>query len=157
MIEATPTAATAAAKLRDVPEPELSFVANATGFPTFRCQKLGPGREYFDTLVLKASYPLRPGVLGEPVNQPIVVADRWWNEAEPLGSSLKSAGEVVLEKPAGDVFLTGHARVASPMTRSEDARFAHARGNGPAELGSSRASRLVALGSGANDGRPAPL
>ena len=41
MIEATPTAATAAAKLRDVPEPELSYVANATRFPTFRCQKLG--------------------------------------------------------------------------------------------------------------------
>jgi hypothetical protein len=117
MIEATPTAATAAAKLRDVPEPELSYVANATRFPTFRCQKLGPGREYFDTLVLKASYPLRPGLLGEPVNQPIVVADRWWNESEPLGSSLKAAGEVVMEKPGGDLFLTGHARIGAPMTR----------------------------------------
>ena len=111
MIDATATEASHAQALRGVPEPALTFVSNATGFPTFRCQKLGPGREYFDTLVLKASYPLRAGLLAEPMSQPIVVTDRWWDESDPLRSSLRSAGEVVLDKPGGDLFLTGHARI----------------------------------------------
>lgn len=104
-------------RLDAVPEPTLEGVFDATGLQHFRCQKLGRGRRYFDTVVVKASYQLASERIAERVIRPICVSDRLFDPARPLGSSLALAGEVSLAKPGADLILTGHARSDAARTR----------------------------------------
>lgn len=116
-MNAEPMLAAPLSTLAAVPEPTLESVFDATGLPHFRCQKLGRGRRYFDTVVVKASYRLGASRPSDRVEVPVCVSDRYWDEDEPLRSSLRVAGEVSLGKPGGDLIVTGHARVDTPSTR----------------------------------------
>ncbi|MGE0784999.1 MAG: DUF2169 domain-containing protein [Sandaracinaceae bacterium] len=111
-----------------VPEPRLEAVQNRTPFALFRCDKMGVGRRFFDTVVVKGTFVLAPGPLRLADEQdPIALADEPWDESAPERSSLRVAGDVVLTKPSTDVLVTGTAR--APSKASEwDVRVAVARG-----------------------------
>ena len=75
---------------------------------------MGPGRRYFDVVIVKASYALAEGPL-KPADAPapIALADRWHDPDDATRSSLRVAGDAVLFKPATDVFVTGAAHAPS--------------------------------------------
>ncbi|MEZ4296731.1 MAG: DUF2169 domain-containing protein [Polyangiaceae bacterium] len=96
------------------------MVKNLTRFPHFHCQKMGAGRRFFDTLVLKGTFDLRPGLLCPSEEQaPIVLADRYHEPGNASRSSLSHAGEVVLRKPTTDILVTGSARSPGGRARTE--------------------------------------
>jgi hypothetical protein len=96
-----------------IPEPRLQTVRHGTPFRVFHCDKMGPGRRFFDTVVLKGTFVLSPGVLTLAEEQAdLALADEAWDLDAPERSSLKHAGEVVLTKPGTDVLVTGTARPA---------------------------------------------
>lgn len=102
-----------------IPDPRLELVKNLTPFPHLHCQKMGPGRRFFDTVVLKGTFVLAPGPLRIAEEQaPIVLADRYRDRANAARSSLEHAGEVLLRKPGTDVMITGsaHAPRGRPLT-----------------------------------------
>jgi hypothetical protein len=94
-----------------IPDPRLQSVSNQTPFEMFECQKMGVGRRFFDTVVLKATFSVATGeVTVAEAQQPIALADEPWDIANAERSSLKHAGEVLLTKPSTDVIVTGTAR-----------------------------------------------
>jgi len=93
-----------------VPKPRLELVKNLTPFAHFQCQKMGPGRRFFDTLVVKGSFRLAADVVPVAEEQaPIVFADRYFGP-DAARSSVTLAGDVLLAKPGTDVLVTGAAR-----------------------------------------------
>lgn len=97
------------------PEIQLEDINNQTPFEHFVCDKMGVGRQYFDTLVVKGTFTVQNGAQAElaPEQQAIVFADEPWNPDDPERSALRVAGEVVLTKPTTDVILSGHAHAPS--------------------------------------------
>jgi hypothetical protein len=94
-----------------IPEPRLESLENRTPFAIFQCDKMGAGRVFYDVVVLKGCYSLTSGRLSlarEPST--IALADDYWDNTAPERSSLKTAGDAVLFKPATDVLVTGAAR-----------------------------------------------
>lgn len=103
-----------------IPEPRLGMVKNLTPFPHFQCQKMGAGRRFFDTVVLKGTFDLRPGRLRIAEEQAgIVLADRYRDRAKAARSSLEHAGEVLLGKPGTDLLVTGSAHAPGGRPRTE--------------------------------------
>jgi hypothetical protein len=103
-----------------IPDPCLKTVTNFTPFKVFNCQKMGVGRKFFDTVVLKGTYALAPGKLAWAKEQAgITFADEPWDPANAERSSLKRAGDVVLTKPSTDVIVTGSARAPGGEPRQE--------------------------------------
>src|SRR6185503_19197882 len=88
------------------PEPRLETVANETPFVIFQCEKMGVGRKFYDTVLIKGTYVLAPA--NEQLE--IVPADEPWDPDNAERSSLKHAGELLLTKPSTDVIITGTAR-----------------------------------------------
>src|SRR3954467_11120150 len=103
-----------------IPEPRLQSVSNRTPLELFQCDKMGVGRRFFDTVVLKGTFALAPATL-EPTEeqQPIALADEPWDPDNAERSSLKHAGEVLLTKPSTDVIVTGTARAPGGEPRKE--------------------------------------
>ena len=102
-----------------IPEPRLQHVRNWTPYVVFDCDKMGPGRRFFDTLVVKGTFVLAEGVLRRAAEQaPLELADTVWDPENAERSSLKHAGEVVLVKPSTDVLVTGTARPAKEARAS---------------------------------------
>lgn len=94
-----------------IPEPCLDVVENLTPFAVFQCDKMGVGRVFHDTVVVKGTFALAPGKLRVArLQAPIVLADDYWDRSAAERSSVKSAGEVVLVKPGTDVLVTGTVR-----------------------------------------------
>lgn len=84
-----------------VPDPRLEDVRNDTPFELFQCDKMGVGRRFFDTVVVKGTFALTPQRVGIAREQlPIVLGDELWDRANAERSSLKHAGEVLLTKPS---------------------------------------------------------
>lgn len=120
-----------------VPDPRLQSVSNQTPFRMFECQKMGVGRRFFDTVVIKATFSFATGrITVADAQQPIALADEPWDVANAERSSLKHAGEVLLTKPTTDVIVTGTARspggelrtdwdCAVEVRRSGETLFAH--------------------------------
>lgn len=105
-----------------IPEPRLLVVTNRTPFPLFQCDKMGVGRRFYDTVVLKGTFVLAPGKLALAEEQvEIAFADEPWDPDDAEVSSLKIAGDVVLMKPSTDVIVTGTARApgGEPLARWE--------------------------------------
>lgn len=103
--------------LSPIPEPRLRHVQNQTPFALFQCDKMGVGRRFHDTVVLKGTFDLAPGPLRLAVVQaPVALADDYWDLEAAERSSVKHAGEAVLFKPRTDVIITGTVR--SPSGRS---------------------------------------
>ncbi|APR80432.1 putative exported protein [Minicystis rosea] len=99
-----------------IPAPRLQLVRNLTPFALFQCDKMGVGRRFHDTVVLKGSFALAQGVLKIASDQaPIELADDYWDLAAPERSSVKRAGDVVLTKPGTDVIITGSVRARRPL------------------------------------------
>ena len=95
-----------------IPEPRLQQVENATPFAVFECQKMGVGRRFFDTVVVKATLSFATGELTlADAAAPIVLADEPWDPLHAERSSVRRAGEVVLTKPSTDVIEIGRAHV----------------------------------------------
>lgn len=94
-----------------IPDPRLQMVRNWTPFSHFDCDKMGPGRKFHDTIVIKGTFLLAEGVLERAQEQSeVALADTYWDDGAPERSSLKHAGEVILVKPTTDVIVTGTAR-----------------------------------------------
>lgn len=103
-----------------IPEPRLLVVTNRTPFPLFQCDKMGVGRRFHDTVVVKGTFVLAQGRLAPAEEQAeIALADEPWDPEDAEVSSLKVAGDVVLMKPSTDVIVTGTARApgGEPLAR----------------------------------------
>lgn len=97
--------------LPPIPEPMLKEVANDTPYLHLAFDKMGKGRLFYDVVVCKATFALAPGALRPAeVQQPIELADRYWDETSAETSSLKVAGDLLLTKPGCDILITGVAR-----------------------------------------------
>lgn len=121
--------------LQPPPDPCLREVVNDTPFELFQCDKMGVGRRYFDTVVLKGTFALTPERLPlAEVQLPIALADELWDEGDAERSSIKVAGEVVLTKPTTDVIVTGHARAPGPDPLSEWPALVEIRGRDGLEV-----------------------
>src|SRR5262245_21228898 len=93
-----------------IPLPRLQAVENNTPFQVFNCDKMGVGRRYYDTVVVKGTFALSPGKLELAEEQEeIRLGDELWDPDNPERSSLKHAGDVVLTKPSTDIIVTGTA------------------------------------------------
>jgi hypothetical protein len=93
-----------------IPEPILQEVDNRTGIAHFQFDKMAPGRKFCDIVVLKASFALNAQGLDRtalPAN--LCYADLHHDEQDPLGSSLRECGDLIVAKPGADLYLTGHA------------------------------------------------
>lgn len=93
-----------------LPEPTLQLVRDHTPFSTFSCQKMGPGRVFFDVLVWRGTFTLAPRPTLAAAQRPIVLADEVHPGAPPEASSLRTAGDLHLAKPGADVVVTGSVR-----------------------------------------------
>ncbi|MEQ8891783.1 MAG: DUF2169 domain-containing protein, partial [Sandaracinaceae bacterium] len=93
-----------------IPPPQLQVFRNLSGFDAFVCDKMAPGRALTDVVTLKGSFELRPDVVEETTPNEIQLADRVHDAERAELSSLAAAGEVMLEKPTTDLYLTGPAR-----------------------------------------------
>jgi len=101
-----------------VPDPSLREVRNDTPLDYWDCQKMGVGRRFYDTVVLKGTFTLAPGKLElTPQQAPVTMADEPWDATKTERSSLKRAGDVLLFKPTTDVLVTGtaHAPGGKPV------------------------------------------
>lgn len=97
-----------------IPEPRLEQVHNLTPLAAFQCDKMGVGRRFYDTVVVKGTFKLAPGRLELSDEQPpAVLADVPWDDAPPERSSLRHAVEALLVKPSTDVIVTGTVRSPS--------------------------------------------
>lgn len=98
-----------------IPPPQLQEVENRTGFAHLAFDKMGKGCRFYDVIVCKAGFVLEAGTLGaQVVPAPIVLSDRYWDEAAAGHSSIRAAGDVLLYKPGTDILLTGSARNHEP-------------------------------------------
>lgn len=93
------------------PSPTLTHIENRTPFTLMYCDKMGPGRRFYDVMVLKASFVLSAGPIRfSETPTPIHYADEMWASPHPTCSSLRIAGDLHLAKPGLDVLVRGHAR-----------------------------------------------
>ncbi len=94
---------------RAIPLEVLQEIHNTTGLPHFQFMKMGPGREFYDVVIVKAAFNLEPGI-AKLADKPAQInyADEFWDDDDPELSSLKVVGDTVLYKPYADVFVTGH-------------------------------------------------
>lgn len=103
----------------NIPDPCLETVHNETPFEILQCDKMGVGRRFFDTVVLKGTFNLTPECLGLAATQlPITLADEFWDASNAERSSLKLAGDALWTKPSTDVLVTGSARAPGAQALS---------------------------------------
>ncbi len=104
---------------RKLPERQLQELHNLTGLPHFQFMKMGPGRKFYDVVIVKASFDLQDGIaqLSSKQTGPCLV-DAFFNEDQPEYASMKAAGDTVLHKPFTDVYVTGTVKTyqAKPQT-----------------------------------------
>jgi hypothetical protein len=100
-----------------IPEPRLRKVKNETPFRWFDCDKMGPGRRFFDVVIVKGTFKLTEGLLRLATAQADVsLGDESWDAEVPEHASLRLPGDAILTKPSTDVLVTGTARRAEPLT-----------------------------------------
>jgi hypothetical protein len=93
-----------------IPKPLLREVTNDTSLETFQCEKMGVGRRFYDTVVVKTTITLSDDPVVAEKQAPILFADEPWDPDRTELSSLKRAGDVLLVKMSTDVIVTGTAR-----------------------------------------------
>ncbi len=99
-----------------IPDPRLRQVENRTPFAWFSCDKMGVGRKFYDTVVVKSTFALTKGVLvRHPEQDQVELSDTYWDASGAARSSLKQAGEAVLMKPRTDVIVTGTLRAPAGL------------------------------------------
>ena len=121
-----------------VPDPCLTEVDNETPYEHFDCDKMGPGRRFFDTVIVKGSFSFSSGALTPSEERaPIALSDEYWDLDAPERSSIRQVGDAVLYKPGTDILVTGTARSpgyqpayqwdASVLVRKGGSALVHAR------------------------------
>ncbi len=99
-----------------IPDPRIARLNNQTPYPVMNCQKMGRGRQFYDVIVAKGAFRLRPGQLTPLQHMPEpIIAD----QHEPVGHdvlALCKAGDLVMHKPGTDVLVSGSAR--QPVAQS---------------------------------------
>lgn len=104
---------------RKLPYPVLGNLHNSSSLPHFQFMDMGPGRKFYDVVIVKASFDLKDGIAQLSASQagPSLV-DEFFNEDQPEYSSMKAAGDTVLHKPFTDVYVTGTVKTfqAKPQT-----------------------------------------
>lgn len=90
------------------------MIVNGTPMLESQFMKLTKNGEFCDVVIVSGSFRLdgnRWQLLAQ--HRPAEAADEYWNEADPLTSSVKRPGDYVVFKPATDVYVTGHAHPPS--------------------------------------------
>lgn len=109
MTSAEPLVAAGPSGALKLPDMALREVVNLTRYKHYAFQKMGPGRTFFDCLVLKVSYTLASGLLREAdVHAAPVLSDRY-RAAPAARSSIAALGDLHLAKPRMDVLVAGTA------------------------------------------------
>ena len=103
-----------------IPVPTLQELDNQTSFRVLQFDKMGPGRRFFDVVVVKATFRLEAGRM-PPADtiSPIHLCDEARDPRDPERTSLRHAGDVLLGKPTTDLFFSGsvHAPHGEARTR----------------------------------------
>lgn len=128
-----------------------------------QCDKMGVGRRFFDTVVLKGTFALTPECLGLAAAQrPVELADQFWDRAQAERSSIRVAGDALLMKPATDVIVTGTAHAPGGHARASWVASVRVEGRGGLDvvsaarvLGPRRWRRRDGLGWSLTDAEPA--
>jgi len=103
-----------------IPAPRLQQVRNVTPFSHLQFDKMGKGRRFYDVVIVCASFVLDVGRLRPAArHRGPILADAPWDPANAELSSLRTATDVLLVKPATDVYLTGVARSFDGRARKE--------------------------------------
>lgn len=93
----------------------LSDIKNKTPFEHFVFEKMAPGRQICDVIVLKGAYMLAPSgklkLAPEPAE--FYLADQHYGDTNT--TSLWRSGDMLLHKPATDLFVSGSARPPKGM------------------------------------------
>lgn len=94
-----------------LPEPRLKHVDDQTGLTVLQYDKMAPGRNFCDVVVVKACFDLTSDGI-DPIPKPgqLSLADTHRKQDSPLTSSLEQAGDIILGKPGADIYVTGTAR-----------------------------------------------
>lgn len=125
----------------------LESIENYTPFEYFAFEKMAPGRNLCDVLIVKAACALRPGTKHAQREEgiallsdaaPFVLADEHYGEADH--TSLRASADVVLVKPHTDFHVSGSAHAPHPSATRWEASIEVA---GPA---GTRAHRLSVHG-----------
>lgn len=98
-----------------LPEPRLQHLDDQTGLTVFQYDKMAPGRQFCDVVLVKACFDLTlDGISRTPRPAALCLADTHRNAEDPLGSSLAQAGDLILGKPGADIYVSGMARKPHP-------------------------------------------
>jgi len=103
-----------------VPHAVLETVVNETPFieTHFRC--MGPGRSFYDVIVIKGTFDLEAGLLmAADVQVPPQLSDDYWDNDNPETSSLKAADDLELYKPSTDILVVGSVHSFEGKPRKE--------------------------------------
>ena len=101
-----------------LPEPRLKHLDDQTGLTVFQYDKMAPGRQFCDVVVVKASFGLTTEGLDQaPSPGVLCLADTHRLPDAPLGSSLAETTDLILGKPGADIYVTGTARTVRPWKR----------------------------------------
>lgn len=92
----------------------LDDIDNQTPFAHFVFEKMGPGQIIYDVIIIKAACDLRQDRMQLITDRAeIHIGDEHY--AKPETTSLWRAGDLLLHKPATDLFLTGAAQSPKGM------------------------------------------
>jgi hypothetical protein len=84
-------------------------IRNYTPFVPFAFEKQGKGREACEVVIIKGTFDLIHDQVTIAAEQQLpVLADQYYDEPET--SSLALEGDLVMVKPATDIYVTGHAQ-----------------------------------------------
>ena len=118
--------------------PRLRGCRNLTPYRVLQCDKMGPGRAYYDVVVVKGTFALAPGELHlAPEQAPIYLVDEYVDPEKPTRSSVARSGDLVVTKRATDVLVTGTARTAGRAPAREWQASVIVRGSDGARVASS--------------------
>src|SRR5690606_21599118 len=93
-----------------VAPPCVQSLYNHTPYTVMAYQKMGPRRRFFDVIVAKAAFHLKPGKMTPLSVMPgMTMADQYADPTADVLHSLK-AGDLVLSTPGTDVIVTGNAQ-----------------------------------------------
>ncbi len=98
-----------------LPEPRLQHLDDQTGLTVFQYDKMAPGRQFCDVVLVKARFELTLDGIGRTARPAeLCLADTHRNPDDPLGSSLAQAGDLIVGKPGADIYVSGMARKLQP-------------------------------------------
>lgn len=100
-----------------LPQPRLQHLDDQTGLTVFQYDKMAPGRQFCDVVLVKACFELSAdGISRTARPAELSMADTHRVADSPLHTSLVQAGDLIVGKPGADLYVSGHARPHRPST-----------------------------------------